>query len=108
MGVGSDHSGWKSQRLAPGARCHGVGMLYPRLFGALYAAGGSVWRRVGPRFGDAGQIQTVTQPSKGVRWGCSGLGGSGWLGWGVAAVGLGARCPDDRHGGGGAAPTMQP
>jgi hypothetical protein len=54
-------SGWQSQQLDPGARCHGVGMLYPRLFSALYAAGGSLWLRAGPRLWDVAQIQTVMQ-----------------------------------------------
>jgi len=36
-------------------------MLYPRLFSALFAAGGSIWLQAGPRLCDVAQIQTVTQ-----------------------------------------------
>jgi hypothetical protein len=57
----SADSGWKSERLAAGARCHGVAMLYPNLFSALYASDGSIWLRVGPRLWDVAQIRTVIQ-----------------------------------------------
>jgi hypothetical protein len=42
-------------------------MLYPRLFAALYAAGGSVWLRAGARLWDAAQIQTVKQQHERLR-----------------------------------------
>jgi hypothetical protein len=42
-------------------------MLYPRLFSALYAAGGSIWLRAGPRIWDVAEIQTVTQQHERLR-----------------------------------------
>jgi hypothetical protein len=45
-------------------------MRYPGLFTALYAAGGSIWLRVGPRIWDVIQIQAVTQQHERIRTAC--------------------------------------